>query len=69
MRSDKPPSNRKVIACTCVVHGGTPGFTNLVVTKRGGDIELDPHGLGCCVVVLNEAAANQLFDAFGGWLG
>lgn len=62
-------SNRRVIPTTCTRHGGTPGFTNLVVRKRAGEIELDPHVDGSCVFNLNEAAATQLFDALGEWLG
>jgi hypothetical protein len=27
---------RLVISVTCSVHGGTPGFTNLMVSKRDG---------------------------------
>ncbi|MGH3975902.1 MAG: hypothetical protein ACRDS9_21610 [Pseudonocardiaceae bacterium] len=62
-------SNRRVISTTCTRHGGTPGFTNLVVRKRAGEIELDPHVDGSCVLKLNETAATQLFDVLEEWLG
>jgi hypothetical protein len=39
-----------------------------VCTKRDDLIELDPHALGC-VILLNEKAATQLFDVLGEWLG
>jgi hypothetical protein len=31
-------SNRRTIPATCTTHGGTPGYTNLVVSKRKGSI-------------------------------
>jgi hypothetical protein len=36
----KPVRTRKVIQASCVKHGGSRGFTNVVVTKRGGEIEI-----------------------------
>jgi hypothetical protein len=62
-------SNRRVIAATCTKHAGERGFTNLVVTRRDGDIELDPHVAGSCVITLDETAATALFDLLGEWLG
>jgi hypothetical protein len=38
----RPNPNRRVIDCTCTVHGGARGFVPLVATKRDGDIELSP---------------------------
>jgi hypothetical protein len=32
-------------------------------------IELDPHVTGGCVIILDERAASELFDALGEWLG
>jgi hypothetical protein len=61
--------NRRVIDITCTVHGGARGFTPLVCTKRDGDIELNPHATDQCVILLDEKAANALFDALGEWLG
>ena len=60
--------NRRVIDCSCIVHGGARGFAPLVVTKRDGVTELDPHAIGC-VIQLNETAATALFDVLGEWLG
>jgi hypothetical protein len=72
---DTPPvrrvrdPNRRLIDVYCSVHGGSRGFTNLVCTKRDDVIELDPHVTGQCVIILDEAAATELFDALGAWLG
>jgi hypothetical protein len=60
--------NRRVIDVSCSVHGGARGFAPLVCTKRGDLIELDPHAIGC-VILLNEKAASELFDVLGEWLG
>ncbi|HKR48248.1 MAG TPA: hypothetical protein VJT72_01495 [Pseudonocardiaceae bacterium] len=62
-------ANRRVIHATCVQHGGAQGYTNLVVTKKNGEIELDPHAAGVCVVRLDENAARVLSAALTGWLG
>ncbi len=63
-------SNRRNIHATCTQHGGPVGFTNLVVTKRrDGDVELDPHVAGCCLVRLDEAGARVLSEALVEWLG
>lgn len=43
------------------------GYTNLVVRKRDGHVELDPHVDGSCVVSLDSAGA--LHEALGEWLG
>jgi hypothetical protein len=61
--------NRRVIDCTCIVHGGARGFVPLVCTKRDGDIELNPHATDQCVILLDEKAAKALFDVLGEWLG
>jgi hypothetical protein len=70
---DTPPHesrpNRRVIHASCSTHGGSTGFTNLVVTKRYGRIELDPHATGQCVLTLEEDAARVLHEALGQWLG
>jgi hypothetical protein len=67
--AEKPVRIRKVIQVTCVKHGGTRGFTNLVLTKRGGEIELDPHATGACVLRLDENAATAVRDQLTEWLG
>lgn len=55
--------------CHCSTHGGPRGFTNLILTKRDGEIEMNPHATGACVIVLDERAAAKVFDAIGKWLG
>jgi hypothetical protein len=70
--SDKPvrrDPSRRVIDVSCAVHGGARGFVPLVCTKRDGDIELNPHATDQCVILLDEKAANALFDVLGEWLG
>ncbi len=62
-------SNRCVIGAHCTRHGGTPGFTNLVVRKVAGMIELDPHATGACVIVIDERGATVLRDVLAEWLG
>lgn len=51
------------------MHRGPRGYTNLAVSTVGGDIVLDPHATGECGFTLDEAAAAELFDALGEWLG
>ncbi|MBA2474295.1 MAG: hypothetical protein H0V41_19420 [Pseudonocardiales bacterium] len=68
VRGKRDP-NRRVIDVHCSVHGGPRGFTNLVLTKRGEIIELDPHVTGECVIILDEVAATELFGVLGEWLG
>lgn len=58
-----------VIHASCSVHGATHGFTNLAVRKLNGDVELDPHVTGGCVLTLNEDGATMLRDALTVWLG
>jgi hypothetical protein len=61
--------NRKVIHATCAVHRGPAGFANVVVSKRDGMIELDPHVTGACVLTLAEDEATALRDVLTEWLG
>jgi len=61
-------SNRRVLMTTCQVHGAA-GFTNLLVTKEGGFIVLNPHLANCCVLRLDEQTARTLHGIFGEWLG
>jgi hypothetical protein len=60
--SERPAKTRRVIHATCTAagHGSGFGFTNLVVTKRGGVIVLEPHATGACVIELDEAASREL---------
>lgn len=62
-------SCRRAIPVTCTQHGGTPGFTNLVITQRDGDIELDPHVDRGCVLLLDETGARALSRALQELLG
>ncbi|MGH3887583.1 MAG: hypothetical protein ACRDSZ_13620 [Pseudonocardiaceae bacterium] len=41
----------------------------LDTAQVNGEIVLDPHIDGFCVLRLDEAAATQLFDILGEWLG
>ena len=61
---------RRLIAATCRVHGSTPGFTNLVVTREVGSglIVLDPHATRSCVIALERPAAHELHAVLGQWL-
>lgn len=60
---------RRVIHATCTRHGGARGFANLVVAKTGGEIILDSHVTGACVLVLGVEAATELRDQLSEWLG
>lgn len=62
--------NRKVIHGSCALHRGPAGFANVVVSKRrDGQIELDCHVDGSCVLTLAEDEAIALRDALTAWLG
>jgi hypothetical protein len=65
----RPSKHRRAIPAHCTTHGGTPGYTNLVVSKRGGHIELDPHVDRSCVITLDEDGSRILFEALTEWLG
>ena len=61
--------NRTAIPVTCAVHRGPRGFANLVVERKpNGDIVLDPHVTGECVIILDEDAATALFEVLRKWL-
>jgi hypothetical protein len=61
--------NRKAIPVSCALHRGPRGFANLVVErKRDGEIVLDPHVTGACVIILDEDAATALFEVLRTWL-
>ncbi|MGH3800193.1 MAG: hypothetical protein ACRDTD_08705 [Pseudonocardiaceae bacterium] len=69
---DQRPAPRggpdRTIAATSQIHGSR-GFCNLRLTKVDGEIVLDPHVAGSCVITLDETAATALFDLLGEWLG
>ncbi|MGH3870742.1 MAG: hypothetical protein ACRDSR_04375 [Pseudonocardiaceae bacterium] len=58
-----------MIHATCALHRGPVGFTNLVVSKHGGKIELDPHAAGACKITIDEDGARVLRDTLIEWLG
>lgn len=60
--------NDRTIPTTCQIHG-SKGFCNLQVTKINGEIVLNPHVAGSCILRLDETAAAQLFNILGEWLG
>ena len=45
------------------------GFTNLVMTKQGGVIVIDPHATGGCGIELDEAGATAMRDHLTEWIG
>lgn len=61
--------NRHAIPAHCTTHGGTPGFTNLLMSKRDRTIVLDPHATGVCVITLDEDGATAMRDVLIEWLG
>jgi hypothetical protein len=65
---DDAASNRRVIEVTCSTHGGPAGFTNPVMRKVDGVIELDPHATGACVLRLDQDAATAVRDMITEWL-
>lgn len=67
---DQPTrANEVTIPATCTTHSNGYGFCNLRVSKFGGDVVLDPHVAGACVITLDETAATALFDLLREWLG
>jgi hypothetical protein len=60
---------RVVIPASCAVHGGPAGFTTLVIRKVDGEIVLDPHADGSCVLSFDEDAATALRNVLIEWLG
>ncbi len=67
--SQRPRERRKMVHASCSVHQAARGFTNLAVSKRNGEIMLDPHVDGSCVLTLAEDAACVLRDALTELLG
>jgi hypothetical protein len=75
MSSDEPQPpttqrTRRVIPATCLTHGGSRRFTNLVMRKTlDGRIEFDPHATGSCVLELDAPDAAAVRDQLTEWLG
>ncbi|PZS24105.1 MAG: hypothetical protein DLM60_01165 [Pseudonocardiales bacterium] len=70
--NESQPTNdrrRLVIHAACTCRGVANGFANVVVRKVDGQIELDPHVTGACVLTLAEDEAVALRDALTRWLG
>jgi hypothetical protein len=66
--TQRPRERRAVLHASCSVHQGSVGFTNLVVSQRGGEIELNPHVDGSCLLTLAEDEACALRDVLTEWL-
>jgi hypothetical protein len=62
-------NRRKAIPATCGLHRGPIGFANLLVSKQGGSIVLDPHATSACVISLDEDGAKALRNILTEWLG
>ncbi|HEY3894976.1 MAG TPA: hypothetical protein VGL88_06370 [Pseudonocardiaceae bacterium] len=68
--NDEPAERgRRVIHATCAIHPGSRGFCNLVITREDGDIILNPHTTGACVLILDETEARSMRDVLTEWLG
>jgi hypothetical protein len=61
-------AHRRVLITTCQEHGAA-SFTNLLVTKEGAFIVLNPHVANCCTLRLDGQTATALYHLFGQWLG
>jgi hypothetical protein len=60
--------NRKAIPVSCGLHRGPRGFNLVVERKHNGEIVLDPHVTGACVIIFDEDAATALFEVLRTWL-
>jgi hypothetical protein len=59
-----------VIHASCSCAGVVRGFTNLAVRKLpDGNIELEPHVTGACLLTIDENGSRILHEALGDWLG
>ncbi len=66
--TESPPTEasdrrRVVVHAACTCRGVANGFANVVVSKRDGQIEFDPHVTGACVLTFGEDEACALRDA------
>lgn len=57
----------RTISTTCQTHG-SKRCCNLRVTKIDGEIVLNPHVDGSCVLRLDKGVATQRFDLLREWL-
>ncbi|MGH3888953.1 MAG: hypothetical protein ACRDSZ_20755 [Pseudonocardiaceae bacterium] len=61
-------ANDQTINVTCTTCSSGKRWCNLRVTRLdSGDIVLDPHVTGACVIVLDDAAVTALFALLGQW--
>ncbi len=60
--------HRTAIPATCQLEGGPVQAANLVVSKRGETIVLDPQVPGACVMSLDEDGARTLATLLSVWL-
>lgn len=67
--TNEAAGSRKVIHASCSLHGGPAGFANVVLRKVDGEIELDPHVTGACVLRFVEHEAAALAGTILEWLG
>ncbi len=67
--NNQPTGNNRTVAATCRTHRGCKGFCNLRLTKGNGEIVLNPHVAGCCVISLDEIEARVVRDTLTEWLG
>jgi hypothetical protein len=70
MESPRPSNRfRKGIPATCARHRGPIGFANLMISKQGESLVLDPHVTGECLITLDDQSAKALRDILTEWLG
>ena len=62
-------ANQRTISATCKNQAGDVEPCNLGVTKLAGNIVLNPHVTGSCVIILDEAAVTALVDLLGQDIG
>ncbi|MGH3868229.1 MAG: hypothetical protein ACRDQ4_19340 [Pseudonocardiaceae bacterium] len=68
-QGDHPSGHRrKEIPAACQLEQCLVDLTNLVVSKRGGTIVLDPQVPGSCVISLDEQGATTLGNLLSVWL-
>jgi len=65
----RPATSRVLISATRMTHSGAINFTNVVISKINGQIELDPHVVRACVLRFDQDGAARLRDILTEWLG
>lgn len=59
----------RTIPAACQIDHGHRGFCTLHLSKANGEIVLDPHVAGSCVIALDEDGALAIRDTLTEWLG